>query len=161
MLEKDLNHDLVTLFKSQGWGWKIPDPDQRAMSSGGKRPFDGLAFFEGIGAFYFESKLIKNKLQAFNLSRVEDHQYENLLTLRSLGAETAIILGFWVPRKDYYFFVFDPLFLFELRNSRKSILAKELLIYRELGACIDLRNTGNFLPQMLLQKRINSLPKGV
>ena len=160
MFEKDLNHDLVSLFNREGWSWKIPDPDQRAMSSGGKRPFDGVAFFKDIGAYYFESKLIKNKLQAFSLDRIEEHQYENLLRLRSLGAETALILGFWASRKDYWFMCFDPLFLSELRLRKKSILAKELQTYIDKGYTINLRHTENFRPAVLLSRRIDFFPGG-
>ena len=69
MLEKELNHDLVALFKTAGWAYKIPDPSQESAISSSKRPFDGLAYFEDIGNFYFESKLDKHKLQAFSLTR--------------------------------------------------------------------------------------------
>ena len=54
MLEKELNHDLVALFKTAGWAYKIPDPSQESAISSSKRPFDGLAYFEDIGNFYFE-----------------------------------------------------------------------------------------------------------
>ena len=159
MLEKELNHDLVALFKSAGWAYKIPDPSQESAISSSKRPFDGIAYFKDLGSFYFESKLDKHKLQAFSLSRVEDHQYENLLQLRTLGANTAVILGFWVSRKDYYFFVFDPLFLSNLKTTRKSILGKELQWYKDNGYFIETRWKQPFTPKLLLEKRIDFLPE--
>lgn len=159
MLEKNLNHDLVSLFSKHGWSWKIPDPDQRAIQSGGKRPFDGVAYFKELGAVYFESKLMKNKLQAFSFSRIEEHQFDNLLTLRALGAATFIFLGFWVPRRDYYFFVFDPLFLYQQKDHRHSLTAKDLRWYLSRDFAIDLRHTENFTPQLLSQKCIKFLPE--
>lgn len=159
MLEKELNHDLVALFKSAGWAYKIPDPSQESAISSSKRPFDGIAYFKDLGSFYFESKLDKHKLQAFSLSRVEDHQYENLLQLREMGALTAVILGFWIPRKDYYFFVFDPLFLSKLKETRKSILGKELQWYKDNDYVIPTRWKQPFTPSFLLEKRIDFLPE--
>lgn len=159
MLEKELNHDLVVLFKSAGWAYKIPDPSQESAISSSKRPFDGLAYFKELGGFYFESKLDKHKLQAFSLNRVQDHQYENLLQLRELGAVTAVILGFWIPRKDYYFFVFDPLFLSKLKETRKSILGKELQWYKDNSYIIPVRWKQPFTPSLLLEKRIDFLPE--
>ena len=98
-------------------------------------------------------------MQAFSLTRVEDHQYENLLQLRTLGANTAVILGFWVSRKDYYFFVFDPLFLSNLKTTRKSILGKELQWYKDNGYFIETRWKQPFTPKLLLEKRIDFLPE--
>lgn len=158
MLEKDFNHDVVSLFNKWGWAYKIPDPSQDAAVSSSKRPFDGFAFFKDEGSFFFESKLDKNKLQAFSLSRVEDHQYENLLKLKELGAITAVLLGFWIPRKDYFFFAFDPLFLFNLKASRKSILAKELIWYKDNDFTIDLRGKKPSYPWDLKRAMINFLP---
>ena len=161
MVEKDLNHDLVTLFSKHGWSWKIPDPDQRAIQSGGKRPFDGIAYFKELGVVYFESKLMKTKLQAFSFTRVEQHQFDNLLALKALGATTFIFLGFWVPRRDYCIFVFDPLFLYQLKGLRSSLIAKDLYKYAEKGFTINLRKTDEFTPQLLLRKCITSLPEDI
>lgn len=156
-----MNHDLVNLFNTIGWAYKIPDPGQESACSSGKRPFDGFAYFEGWGDFYFESKLSKHKLEAFSLDRVEDHQYKNLLELKRLGANTGVILGFWIPRKEYCFFVFDPEFLNSLKRTRKSILGKELKWYKDNDYTISLREKQNFIPDLLFRKCIKNLPEGI
>lgn len=157
MLEKDFNHDLVSLFNEHGWSYKIPDPSGMEALHASERPFDGFAHFAS-GAFYFESKLIKNKLSAFSKNRVEDHQYDALLALKKIGAFTAVTLGYWVPRKDYKLFVFDPEFLFSM--SQKSILGKQLKWYDDNGFSISMRqkDLGTFTPNLLKEKLICSLP---
>jgi hypothetical protein len=164
MLEKDLNRDIIHLFFTQGksWGYKIPDPPKQTALSSSKRPFDGMArFYPPINDFYFESKLIKNYLQAFSLNRVEEHQWDNLLRIKRIGGLTAVILGFWIPRQDYWFMCFDPEFLFGLlRQGKKSISKKELTYYCKKGYNISLRSKdiSLFKPEWLIEKMITSLP---
>jgi len=155
MLEKDLNHDLTALFAGHGWAYKIPDPPAAVAHNSSPRPFDGFAAFRGFD-FFYESKFIKNKISAFPLSRIEEHQFANLLKLRELGKETAIVLGIWIPYRSYRFLVFDPHFLFCL--EAKSVLKKELECYIEKGLAIDMREPEAFEPEMLLRLRISSLP---
>jgi penicillin-binding protein-related factor A (putative recombinase) len=157
MLEKDLNRDLVRLFKDHGWAYKIPDPPASIALTASPRPFDGLAAFKGFD-FFFESKLIKNKISAFSIARIEDHQFENLLKLRDLEKETAIILGIWIARKSYQILIFDTHFLYTLGN--KSILKKQLECYIAEGYAIDMRHTEKFEPEMLLKRRIDKLITG-
>jgi hypothetical protein len=163
MKEATLNHDLVSLFKGTGhFAYKIPDPAQAQALSSSKRPFDGFArFSEPINDFWFESKLMKNKIGAFSLDRVDDHQYASLLRIKQSGGLTAIILGVWIPRQDYWFMCFDPEFLLNLLNSgKKSINKKELNFYCEREYNISLRsqNLTSFSPKMLRDKIIGFLP---
>ena len=152
MLEKDLNHDLIKLFAGWGWAYKIPDAKGKTALATDKRPFDGLAAFEGFD-FFFESKLIKNKISAFSIARIEPHQFENLLKLRELGKETAVILGIWIARKTYLFLTFDVYFLYTLEC--KSILKKQIEGYISDGYAFDMRQAGSFKPGMLLERRID------
>jgi hypothetical protein len=102
MKEATLNHDLILLFKGTGhFSYKIPDPAQAQVLLSSKRPFDGFArFSEPVNDFWFESKLMKNKIGAFSLDRVDDHQYASLLQIKRSGGLTAVILGVWIPRRD-------------------------------------------------------------
>lgn len=149
-----MNRDITRLFNVHGWAYKIPDPPASVALTASPRPFDGLAAFKGFD-FFYESKLIKNKITAFSIARIEDHQFENLLRLREIGKETAIILGIWIARKNYQLLVFDPHFLYILKS--KSILKKQLEDYINMGFAIDMRHTDSFKPEILLKLRINSL----
>jgi hypothetical protein len=163
MKESDLNHDLVSLFKGTGhFSYKIPDPVQAQVLTASKRPFDGFArFSDPVNDFYFESKLMKYKISAFSLDRVEDHQYASLLQINQSGGLTAVILGVWIPRQEYWFMCFDPGFLLGLtRQGKKSIYKKELNYYRENNYSISLKRNDliKFSPQMMRDRIINFLP---
>jgi hypothetical protein len=157
MFEKDLNRDLTRLFNQHGWAYKIPDPPASVALTASPRPFDGFAAFRGFD-FFYESKLIKNKISAFSIARVEEHQFVNLLKLRELGKETAIILGIWIARKSYQLLLFDPQFLYTLES--KSILKKQLEDYIAEGYAIDMRQADTFEPGMLLKRRIDKFITG-
>jgi len=163
VLEKNLNHDLVALFKNSGAvAHKLPDPNQTIVLNASKRPFDGFARFPPpVNDFWFESKLIKNKLQAFIINRVEDHQLETLQNIKRNGGLAAIILGCWIPRKDYWFMVFDVDFIASLKEN--SIKQKELLILCEYNFNISLRekDISLFKSEWLIEKMIKSLPRKV
>jgi hypothetical protein len=163
MKEAVLNHDLISLFKSTGsFAYKIPDSAQAQVTASSKRPFDGFArFSEPVNDFWFESKIIKNKISAFSLTRVDDHQYASLLQIKRSGGLTAVILGVWIPRKVYWFLCFDPEFLLGLlKQGKKSISKKELNFYYEKNYYVSLRNKElmNFSPTMLRDKIIDFLP---
>ena len=159
MQEKDFNHDLVSLFKEHGsFSWKIPDPNKVAVLNAIKRPFDGFARFPPpINDFWFESKLIKYKVQAFDTKRVEEHQLESLKKIKQNGGNVAIILGCWIPKKDYWFMLFDIDFIISLEG--RSIKQKKLLDLCGKKYNISLRSKDilNFQPVWLLEKMITSL----
>jgi len=157
MDEKVLNTDIVKLFKQHGWAYKIPDATGETAQYTEKRPFDGFAAFPGFD-FFFESKLIKHKIKAFAKAKVEPHQFTNLLALKSLGKQTGIILGLWIPRKSYQFLVFDPEFFFNLKE--KSILKIQLEEYIRQGFAQDVRNLVSFRPENLIKFRIDFLVEG-
>jgi len=160
MLEKNLNRDLVHLFKCHNaMSYKLPDPNQAVVLNASKRPFDGFARFPPpVNDFWFESKLMKNKLYAFNTNRVEEHQLESLMQIKKNGGSAAVILGCWVPRKEYWFMVFDVGFIKELGGA--SIKQKELLALKKQNYHISLRNEDCelFKPDYLIEKMIKSLP---
>jgi penicillin-binding protein-related factor A (putative recombinase) len=161
--EADLNHSLVSLFKTTGsFAYKIPDPARSQALSSSKRPFDGFArFSKPVNDFWFETKLMKNKISAFSLDRVDIHQYASLLQIKRSGGLAAIILGVWIPRRDYWFVCFDPEFLTGLADSgKKSISKKELIFYHDRGYSISLKakDLGNFMPELLRERIINFLP---
>jgi penicillin-binding protein-related factor A (putative recombinase) len=163
MKESDLNHDIVSLFKTTGsFAYKIPDPVQAQVLMASKRPFDGFARFQApVNDFWFESKLMKNKIGAFSLDRVDDHQYESLLQIKKSGGLTAVIFGVWIPRQDYWFMCFDPEFLFGLaEQGKKSINKKELNYYCEKNYNISLRSKdlNKFSPGMMRDRIIDFLP---
>jgi hypothetical protein len=163
MKEATLNHDLISLFKDTGhFAYKIPDPVQAQVLSSSKRPFDGFArFSEPVNDFWYESKLMKNKIGAFSLDRVDEHQYASLLQIKHSGGLTAVILGVWIPRQDYWFLCFDPEFLLGLaKQEKKSINKKELNFYCERNYNISLRSKAliKFSPEMLRERIIDFLP---
>jgi hypothetical protein len=160
LTEKNLNHDLVALFKDHGaFAYKIPDPNQATVLNASKRPLDGFARFPPlVNDFWFEAKLIKNKVQAFSPSRVEEHQFEALQHIKRNGGHAAIILGCWIPRQDYWFMLFDVDFIIGLGGV--SIKQKDLLSFCDKDYNISLRakDIGYFKPDWLIEKMITSLP---
>lgn len=125
--EAALNTIIQNSLMRDSWGFKIPD------SQGGRGiqlPYDLLGVNNGL-PLYAESKLIKNKYQSFNYaSRVESHQWKNLLRIReSLKVPnfTLITLGVWIPRESFRVFFFDMFTLYNKMNAGiKSIKKKEL-----------------------------------
>jgi hypothetical protein len=158
--ESVLNHDIIHLFTvNNALAYKIPDPPKGNVLSASKRPFDGFARFPPpVNDFWFESKLIKARVRAFDTGRVEKHQFESLLRIKRNGGMAAIILGCWIPRQDYWFMVFDVDFIFGLGGV--SIKRKDLLSLCGKGYNISLRNkdAGFFKPEWLIDKMITSLP---
>jgi len=159
MTEKILNHDIVSLFSDHGAvAWKIPDPNQSTVLNASKRPFDGFARFPPpVNDFWFESKLIKNKVKAFSPYLVKNHQLESLLQIKRNGGRAAILLGCWIPRKEYWFMVFDIDFIVGLGGV--SIKQKELCNFCEGNYNISLKSKDSeyFKPEWLIEKMIISL----
>jgi len=160
MTEKNLNHDLISLFRAyEAEAYKIPDPGQATVLTASKRPFDGFARFPPpVNDFWFESKLIKNKISAFNSQRVEDHQFAALQHIKQNGGHVAVILGCWIPRQDYWFMLFDVDFL--LKRQGISIKQKDLIALCSQGYNISLKNKDAdiFKPEWLVEKLITALP---
>ena len=160
MDEAQLNHDLVALFRdNNAAAYKIPDPAKANVLSASKRPFDGFARFPPpVNDFWFESKLIKNKVQAFSSKKVEDHQIASLQQIKRNGGNTAVILGCWIPRREYWFMLFDVDFIANLQGG--SIYKEDLINLCRMGFNISLRDRdiGKFKSEWLADKVITSLP---
>jgi len=102
--------------------------------------------------------LIKNKVQAFDPRRVEAHQFESLQHIKRNGGRAAVILGCWIPRREYWFMVFDVDFLFG--RGGVSIKKKDLLSLCEKNYTISLRGKDMemFRPEWLIEKMVTKLP---
>jgi hypothetical protein len=140
MKESDLNTILTRSIKlNSNFGHKLSD------QSYDQKPFDGFGIINKKPA-YFESKLLKNDIKAFNFNLIEDHQFANLNVisehLNELPHYTFISLGIWIPRKIFYVFFFDINFFKEVKESGKnSFLKKELLDWIEEKKFIPVSNT--------------------
>ena len=163
MKEANLNHDIISLFNRYGSvSWKIPDPNRAVVLNASKRPFDGFARFPPpVNDFWFESKLIKNKVTAFDVGRVEKHQIDSLSKIKRNGGRSAVILGCWVPRHEYWFMLFDIDFIIERKGV--SVKKKELFLLCDKHYNISLRDKDIdlFKPEWLIDKLITSMPGDV
>lgn len=161
MDERTLNHDIAALFRSMGaFAYKIPDPPRVCAASASKRPFDGFAVFPPpVGSVFFESKLMKGKLRAFALRRIEPHQMESLLRVSGNGATAVVSLGFWSPRSEYWLMLFDaPLISALMREGAKSVGAAKLARLRGMGMAIPMRRGRGADPINLDRMIVRSLP---
>ena len=127
--ESELNTIIKnTIIQGGGWAYKIPDPQQEYSISSVKRPFDGFGIFKGK-PIYWESKFSKC-LASFNLQRIEDHQINNLLSIKKLCKDSfvCIIWGVRIKKGENLVYVFDDIeHIAERRRERKNFTKKELL----------------------------------
>jgi penicillin-binding protein-related factor A (putative recombinase) len=117
MTEQQLN---TTIGTSMDWHYKIGDAGKF------KKPFDGVAIHGGK-SIYWESKLIK-KPQAFNFTRLEDHQIYNLMQVYKLAPDAIPLFLICVQfaRGDNRVFVFrDMPYIAQRKRDRISITKKE------------------------------------
>lgn len=112
---------------SQGhYAYKIPDPSSQ-FGATTQRPFDMFGIIQDK-PFYCEVKYL-NKLQSFNLERIEDHQIQNLVDIqrRMPNALCWIVLGVKNGRGDSRFYFFKDIFTIEQRRlNKQNFLKKEL-----------------------------------
>ena len=117
---------LCKSFCKQGsWAYKIPDPTA-LFTQTVPRPFDIIAV-KG-SSYYIEVKYL-NKMESFNLQRIEDHQIASLLDIKQRNPEAVcwIVLAVKVGRGDNRFYLFKD--IFDINNRRilkKNFLKKEL-----------------------------------
>lgn len=111
-------------FNSQdGWCYKIPD------NGFDQKPYDCYGFHDGM-TYVMELKHL-NKPQAFNFSRLEQHQIDNLLkTYEIMGdnVRACFIVGVEYSRLDKRAYVFCNEQLREIarrKKEKKNILKKE------------------------------------
>jgi penicillin-binding protein-related factor A (putative recombinase) len=141
MEESDFSRVIVSSVKDLGgFAFKMPDPSyQEIMRGAPKRPYDLYYVLGGI-TVHVEAKFLKG-YQAFSLKRVEDHQYENLLSVSKntepLNAIVAIAI--WEPRRTYDAFFFTIDLLNELRLKMKSINKKTMLALKDAGRALEIK----------------------
>jgi len=140
--ESDLNTLIAHSFNELGgWAYKIPDPQGMAAISSSKRPFDVIADDSQV-SWKIESKFSSKGYKAFNVSRLEDHQYEGLKKLHELGninIRPIVAYGVWEPRKffDVFFFSFRCFFVEKEPLAIRSVKAKKLIELKEKGYCLS------------------------
>ncbi len=136
MQESDFTRVIVASVKSRGgFAEKMPDPSFAELKRGApKRPYDLYYVYRGE-TVHVEAKFLKGGYQAFNLKRVEDHQYDNLLTIskNSSPMQALVAVAIWESRITYDAFFFTINVLDELRREVKSINKKKLLSLKEAG----------------------------
>lgn len=136
MKEVDLNSALSRSFGRAGFSFKIPDP---LGGMGSQNPFDLFCVLSGK-PLYIESKF-KKGVYAFNFKSIEDHQWRNLLQIKSLLPEAycLVVLGVWESRKFFHVLFFDITFLDSLRQKgEKSIKQKTLQSYIKNGKMLNI-----------------------
>ena len=116
MLEKDFQSILTHTFTSQeGWCYKIED------AGFSPKPYDCYGFHDGM-AYVMELKWM-NKPQAFNFSRLEQHQIDNLLRTYEIMGDNArcmFIIGINYSRLDKRVFIFCNEQLKEIARRKKE-----------------------------------------
>jgi penicillin-binding protein-related factor A (putative recombinase) len=126
MKESDLNTIIKNSVQEEGWCFKISDQGGQAYIP---NPFDLFGIFQGE-PIYIESKIIKNGLYAFNLDKIEEHQYANLLQIEEsikVSHNCLIAVGFYKQREMKIIMFFDFMYIWnEKQKGRKSFLKKEL-----------------------------------
>lgn len=155
MNEAQVNTIITRTLNNKYWGYKIPDPQGQFAPMAVKRPFDGFGMFPD-SPFYYETKLIKGGYKALSFSRIEEHQIESLLKIRSLklDANCVVIACVWEPRKIFELYVLDIILMVHLIDSgKKSILKKEFLELKEKGYAIPIKKK-EFDIDLLVEKII-------
>lgn len=127
--------------------FKIPDPSGLYAKTIA-RPFDMIATLSGHPVF-IEAKFMKG-MQAFALSRIEDHQIEALKSWRGKipGSESWIVLGVNAGRADNRIYIFKNILdIAGRRMERRNYLKKDLeqlpymKVQKNLVDLLDLKST--------------------
>ena len=116
MVEKDFQSIVTHTFNSQdGWCYKIPD------SGWDLKPYDCYGFHNGM-TYVMELKWM-SKPQAFNFSRLEQHQIDNLIRTYEIMGDNArcmFIVGIDYGRTDKRAYVFCNEQLYEIARRKKE-----------------------------------------
>jgi len=135
MKENDLNTIIKNSFNAiaHARAFKIPD-GQHGISI--QSPMDAFGAFQGF-PLYYETKLIKNELNAFSFSKIEDHQFENLLWYHNnlvVDKFCLFIIGYYVPHSIKGVFIFDAKFVYdEAQKGLKSFKKPQMIKWKENG----------------------------
>ena len=129
MLEKDFNNLIVKSLNNSGWfGFKIGDQGSSITGFHQKNPYDLFGYFKGH-FICCESKWLK-KPAAFNLSRLEDHQINNLIKAYEQvdNCIALFVIGIDFGRNDKRVFVWKNQDLYrmkERKEKKENIYKKE------------------------------------
>ncbi len=126
--ERELNTIIKnTLLLNGGWAFKIADPQGKAVYTSIPNPFDGFGVSNHTPV-YWEAKYL-NKMMAFSLKKIEDHQILHLCRIHELLTNSicCIILGVKISHTDNRVYIFkDIVGINERRNNNQNYLKKEL-----------------------------------
>lgn len=155
MKESDLNRHISKSLKKDYEGFKIQDGLGGISTSS---PFDGIGAIPGI-PIYFESKLLKNKIQSLNFKKIEDHQIKALTGYKKLlpFSLSIVTVGIFIPRKLYKLFVLDiNLVNYFISINKKSILKKEweLLVEKNMYITMKRENSDYIFDPLLLKEKL-------
>lgn len=112
-------------FIEQGhYLYKIPDPTGQYAATI-KRPFDLIGRYNDK-AVYIEMKY-SSKLESFNIKRIEDHQYQNLIEFKKIKNAICLVgLAVNVSSKDKRIYLWDVDEVYNRYLEEKNYLKKEL-----------------------------------
>lgn len=130
MLERDFNNIISkSLNNQQGFGFKIPD----TFTSGqgyvrSKAPYDGYGIFDAH-FICWEAKWLKEP-KSFPLTRLEDHQIDNLIKSYELlpSSISIFIIGVDFGRNEKRCFIWKNEDLYRIKErkiKKENILKKE------------------------------------
>lgn len=139
MLESDFNSIIVKSLNTQGgYGYKIPDTFSIYSQQRNKAPYDIFGYYKGK-FICCESKWLPQP-KAFPLTRLEEHQIENLIkayeNIENSIALFIIGVDFGKSDKRCYIWKNESLYYIrERKENKKNILKKE---FEQLNNCIPI-----------------------
>lgn len=130
MLERDFNSIITkTINEAGGYSFKIPDSFSMTTGYHSKNPYDIFGLYQGK-FLALELKWLQ-KPQAFNFTRLEQHQIDNLIKSYEIMKDNsfcALVIGVDYGRNDKRVFVWSNDELYKIRQRKEegiSILKKE------------------------------------
>lgn len=120
MLESDFNGILTKSLNESGWfGFKIGDQRSSLTQFHSKNPYDLFGYYKGKFVCC-ESKWLK-KPSAFNFTRLEDHQIENLIKAYEMLDDCLSIFAIGVDygRGDKRVFVWKNSDLYHIKERKE------------------------------------------
>jgi recombination protein U len=98
IFEQEVSRSLREL---KWFSMKVPVASRQGISFLNAAPFDFIAVSAGI-PYSFEAKQCKNNDTSFPLSRLEEHQLENLIAFEKAGGESYVLISFRKPKPCAY-----------------------------------------------------------
>lgn len=131
MIESDFNSILTRSLHDSGWfGFKIGDQRSSITQFHSKNPYDLFGYYKGRFVCC-ESKWLKEPM-AFNFTRLEDHQIENLIKAHEMvdNCLAMFVIGVDFGRGDKRVFIWkdkDLYYIQRRKQNKDNILKKEML----------------------------------